>query len=131
LQGAESNRFVGIFPSALTYLPGGAASGLSKPRAPGEPTLYRVSGARRARVSQVPVEPSSLNSGDGFVLDDHAADAVVQWFGSAAPSAALKLRVLDLAEDLRSEEHGGSGQVRAHAASSAALAPASTQALPV
>jgi hypothetical protein len=45
------------------------------------------------------------------LLDARAADVIVEWFGGTA-APMLKLQVLDLAERLRSDEHGGSGQVR-------------------
>lgn len=113
-EGAEPQDFVALFPGGRLFtLPGGTASGFTAPEGLGKPTLYRVAGARRPRISQVPLEAGSLNDADGFVLDDGAADVLVQWFGGAAPLPALKLHVLDLAEELRSSAHGGSGKVRA------------------
>jgi hypothetical protein len=65
VQGSEAPDFLQLFPKGVVYAPGGVASGLTavSDEAAKAPQLYRVTGKRTTRISQVPTEASSLTSG--------------------------------------------------------------------
>ena len=72
MQGSESALFLSYFKQTggITYLPGGIASGFAHvERDVYEPRLLHCKGARTVRVSTVPLQRSSLNKGDVFILD--------------------------------------------------------------
>lgn len=85
VQGQESPAFLALFGGAVVYMDGGVASGFtsSKPEAYA-PRLLSVKGANAdtVRVTQVPLEPSSLNAGDVFLLD--AGVSLILYCGSAS-----------------------------------------------
>lgn len=69
VQGCESPKFQGYFES-LRYLDGGVASGFNHVEPTVEtPLLFRVkSTGKQILMTQVPLEKSSLNEGDSFIL---------------------------------------------------------------
>lgn len=70
-QGHESALFLSYFKATgLQYLEGGVASGFHEvKRDEYETTLFQVKGKRTVRVSQVPLQASSLSVDDVYVLD--------------------------------------------------------------
>ena len=69
-QGHESDKFLALFPKGVQYLAGGVATGFKHvDRDAFSTRLLHVKGRRNIRVSQVELAPSSLNSGDVFILD--------------------------------------------------------------
>ncbi|CAD7705124.1 unnamed protein product [Ostreobium quekettii] len=104
IEASESEEFLQLFPEGVLYLSGGVASGFTKVEGVKyETRLLHVHGLHRARIAEVPVEVSSLNSGDCFVLDDGLA--IYQWNGSTA-NLAEKSKVLDISIALRNDRNG-------------------------
>ncbi|RMX63734.1 hypothetical protein DD238_006349 [Peronospora effusa] len=70
-QGYESPLFLSYFKATgLQYLKGGVASGFNEVKRDEYVTcLYRIKGKHTARVEQVPLQSSSLNVDDAYVLD--------------------------------------------------------------
>jgi len=90
VQEYESDLFLTYFKNQIKIMDGGVDSGF-KHVEPEKyvPRLLHVKGKRKVRVSQVPMEKASLNSGDVFILD--AGLQVMQWNGSkAGPSEKAK-----------------------------------------
>jgi hypothetical protein len=88
-QGHESDKFLALFPNGIQYLAGGVATGFKHvDRDAFSTRLLHVKGRRNIRVSQVELSPSSLNSGDVFILDAgrelfqvwHIFNALFLWF---------------------------------------------------
>eukprot|EP00475_Leptophrys_vorax_P033792 TRINITY_DN5371_c0_g2_i1.p1 TRINITY_DN5371_c0_g2~~TRINITY_DN5371_c0_g2_i1.p1 ORF type:complete len:898 (-),score=253.27 TRINITY_DN5371_c0_g2_i1:47-2386(-) len=81
----ESQQFMSIFPFGVKYLDGGIASALRSgvnEDDDTDPKLFQIKGRRKVRVCQVELVPSSLNSGDVFIID--TPDAIYQWSGKEA-----------------------------------------------
>ncbi len=70
----ESNLFLSYFQKiGITYLDGGHASALNKiDDIKRNPRLFMVKGKKDIRIVQVPLEYSSLNKSDVFILDDNS-----------------------------------------------------------
>lgn len=87
IEGRESRGFANCFPKGITYLEGGVDSGFRKVSEESDHAvhrLYRVykkKGSQTTRCFEVPLECSSLNEGDAFLLD--ADSKVYTWFGSS------------------------------------------------
>lgn len=81
VQGFESELFVSLFPN-FTILHGGVASGFKKVQSETYTTrLLHVHGDRKlVYVDEVPLDASSLNQGDVFILD--MGLKLIQWNGS-------------------------------------------------
>jgi gelsolin len=86
VQEYESDLFLGYFKNQIKIMDGGVDSGF-KHVEPEKyvPRLMHVKGKRKIRVSQVPMEKASLNSGDVFILD--CGLQVYQWNGGKAGPA--------------------------------------------
>lgn len=104
VEGRESKMFVESFPKGITYLEGGVASGFRKVSEDDEDTdigtrnLYRVlKQGKTTRCFQVPLECSSLNDGDAFLLDAGEKNLHVVRFGS--------VRIREEQECLRGSQH--------------------------
>lgn len=69
VEGYESDLFLSYFPNGVRILEGGIDSAFHHVT-PVEykPRLLQVKGRRHIRVTQVPLERASLNSGDVFIL---------------------------------------------------------------
>jgi len=83
VQDHESAGFVTLFPGGIRILEGGVASGFNHVK-PEEyaPRLLHIKGRKIPRVTQVPAQASSLNSGDVFIYD--MGLKLLQWSGSRA-----------------------------------------------
>jgi gelsolin len=111
-EGHESQLFTSYFGKNLKYLSGGADSGFThvEPTVD-EPHLYMVKGTDKSMsLTQVPLNKSSLNDGDSFVLFANN-EKVWVWHGSAA-NPDEKARANTLGENMCSRgtvvtlEHG-------------------------
>jgi gelsolin len=104
VQDHESEGFVGLFPSGIRILEGGVASGFNKVK-PEEykPRLLHIKGRKIPRITQVPTQASSMNSGDVFVLD--LGLKILQWNGKRA-SMNEKNRAATLARAIDDERAG-------------------------
>jgi len=83
VQGYESDLFLSYFKNQIKIMTGGVESGFKhvKPEEY-EPRLLHLKGRRKIRVTQVPLERASLNSGDVFILDGGLK--IWQWNGRKA-----------------------------------------------
>jgi len=102
----ESDRFVGIFtPPGLRVIEGGVESGFNhvKPEEYQARLLHIKGRGKNIAVSQVSMEPASLNSGDVFILD--AGLRILTWIGKEA-GASEKNKGATLARAL-DDERGG------------------------
>jgi hypothetical protein len=104
VQDHESEEFVKLFPSGIRILEGGVASGFNKVK-PEEykPRLLHIKGRKIPRVTEVPLNATSMNSGDSFILD--LGLRLLQWNGARANQmernrAATLCRAID-------DERGG------------------------
>lgn len=93
--GLETDKFASYFKGGIFYLEGGVESGFKHV----EPETYTtklmlIKGKRYPRVFQVPVQASSLNEGDCFVLDNGLT--IYYWDGSEANSRE-KLKACEIA----------------------------------
>jgi len=80
VQGHESDLFLTYFNNQIKIMSGGIDSGFKHVK-PEEykPRLLHLKGKKKVRVTEVPLERASLNSGDVFVLD--AGLKIWQWNG--------------------------------------------------
>ena len=109
-QGHESDLFMQSF-TAVRYLKGGVASGFNHvERDAYETRLLQLKGARMVRVSVVPLNASSLNAGDVFVLD--MGLSIIQWNGSEA-NRKEKAKALSVCLDIKDNERGGKATITA------------------
>ena len=72
-----------------------------------ETRLLRLKGARSVRVSTLPLQASSLNSGDVFILD--LGLKLIQWNGAEA-NKKEKAKALDVCLSILRVLHDGLGQ---------------------
>ena len=71
VQGRESELFLTYFPNGITILKGGVDTGFThvKPEEYRTRLLHIKGTLKNVRVTEVPLKPESLNSGDIFILD--------------------------------------------------------------
>ncbi|XP_073485633.1 scinderin-like isoform X1 [Aquarana catesbeiana] len=110
LQGYESSAFVGYFKGGIKYKAGGVASGfqhvvtndLSAKR------LLHIKGRRVVRATEVPLDWSSFNSGDCFIID--LGSDIFQWCGSTA-NKYERFKAAQVANGIRDNERNGRAQL--------------------
>lgn len=131
VQGHESAAFLSLFDS-VQYLDGGVDSAFNKVHYPYpnpnpdpyhntypnpnpkvdrdayETRLFQIKGRRHARVAQVELSASSLNSGDVFVLDGGLI--LTQWNGASA-NKYEKFKALEFVTKLNDHERGARAQI--------------------
>jgi len=112
VQGHESEEFAKLFPTGIRILEGGVASGFNHVK-PDEykPRLLHIKGRKIPRVTEVPLNSTSLNAGDAFILD--LGLRLLQWTGTRANQmernrAAALARAID-------DERGGKPSVTVYA----------------
>uniref|UniRef100_A0A674EBK5 Scinderin n=1 Tax=Salmo trutta TaxID=8032 RepID=A0A674EBK5_SALTR len=106
LQGFESTAFTRYFKGGITYKAGGVASGfhhvvtndLSALR------LFHIKGRRVVRATEVTLNWSSFNRGDGFIVDLGAV--IYQWCGSEC-NKFERLKAAQVAASIRDNERNG------------------------
>ncbi|NP_001080503.1 villin 1 S homeolog [Xenopus laevis] len=109
-QGHESDTFKGYFKHGIIYKSGGVASGMNHV----ETNTYNVKrllhckGKKNVLAGEVPVEWSSFNLGDVFLLD--LGKLIIQWNGPKS-NKQERLRGMNLAKDIRDRERGGRSYV--------------------
>ncbi len=104
VQGHESNLFLGYFNNQITILEGGVDSGFNhvKPETY-TPRLLHFKGRKNIRITEVPRERASLNSGDVFILD--AGMKLYQFHGKQS-SPQEKIRAGQIARAIDDERKG-------------------------
>ncbi|KAG5175370.1 villin [Tribonema minus] len=110
VQGYESAQFLCYFKAGgIEYLMGGVASGFRKVERDAYRTrLLQVKGRRVARVIEVPLSGSSLNTGDVFILD---AGLTLYLYNGAGASRAEKSKGVETITRIKDDERGGRAQV--------------------
>lgn len=101
----ESEAFLALFSQfgGLRILEGGAESGFKKVKPESwRPRLLKVKGRKFPRVTEVPLDRSSLNCGDVFILD--AGSVLYQWSGKES-SAQERGRGSQLTRCISSERN--------------------------
>ena len=107
-QGYESDRFMQCF-KRVEYLKGGVDSGFTHvDRDAYEPRLLHLKGTRIVRVTSVPLQPSSLNAGDVFILD--MGLTLLQWNGNEA-NRKEKAKALEVGTGIKNDERGGKARL--------------------
>lgn len=110
LQGYESSVFVGYFKGGIKYKAGGVASGfthvvtndLTAQR------LFHIKGRRVVRATEVPLNWSSFNSGDCFIVD--LGSEIYQWCGSTC-NKYERFKAAQVANGIRDNERKGRAQL--------------------
>uniref|UniRef100_A0A4W4G696 Scinderin n=1 Tax=Electrophorus electricus TaxID=8005 RepID=A0A4W4G696_ELEEL len=110
LQGCESTAFTSYFKGGITYKAGGVASGfkhvvtneLSAQR------LFHIKGRRVVRATEVPLDWTSFNKGDCFIVDLGAV--IYQWCGSMC-NKFERLKAAQMAVGIRDNERNGRAQL--------------------
>ena len=110
VEGEESKLFVNCFPNDITYMEGGIASGFRRVADLENENhtnrlfrLYKKSGERVTRCFEVPLDSSSLNEDDAFLLD--AGNKVYTWFGESV-SAFEKNKSASVAHNIKEKRLG-------------------------
>jgi len=104
VQGYESDAFLKLFNNQIKIMEGGIDSGFKHVEPEKyNPRLLQLKGRRKIRVTQVPLERASLNSGDVFILD--AGLIVYQWNGLKA-GPGEKMRGAQLCRAIDDERKG-------------------------
>eukprot|EP00210_Caulerpa_lentillifera_P008831 g8427.t1 len=109
IQGDESDVFLQLFKHGVRYEDGGVKSGLNHVTPQQRKTrLLHLRGTPGVRIAEVPVEISSLNHGDCFILDDGLE--LFQWNGKDA-STAEKSKALTVTSSIKNEERYGKAMI--------------------
>jgi gelsolin len=104
VQGCESDLFLKYFNNQIKIMEGGVDSGF-KHVEPEKyvPRLMHLKGKRKIRVTQVPMEKASMNSGDVFILD---AGLVCWQFNGAKAGPGEKMKGAQLCRAIGDERKG-------------------------
>jgi len=107
VQGFESERFLGYFPTGVRVLHGGVDSGFHHVQAKEHRNRllqFKGKGANQVHVHEVALEAKLLNEGDAFVLD--AGATIYQWNGTKA-NHDEKHKAATLANAIKAERNSG------------------------
>jgi len=109
VQDHESSLFFASFPAGVRYLDGGVASGFRHVDPEDvEKKLLQVKGKRNVRVRQVPLDVSSMNKGDCFVLD--CGKVIYVYMGSSCKRIE-SLKAIQAANQVRDQDHAGKAKI--------------------
>ncbi|KAM4687602.1 scinderin [Discoglossus pictus] len=110
LQGYESSVFVGYFKGGLKYKAGGVASGFQHvvTNDLAAERLLHIKGRRVVRATEVPLNWSSFNSGDCFIID--LGTEIYQWCGSTC-NKYERYKAAQVANGIRDNERKGRSQL--------------------
>merc|ERR1719470_387190 len=107
IQEHESQLFLSYFKTGVKYLAGGVKSGFTHfDPEDVEKRLFRVKGKRNVQVKQVPIDISSMNQSDCFILDGGKGHPLLVFM----PPGARKMeqfRAVQVANQIRDEDHAG------------------------
>ncbi len=111
LQGSESDLFLSYFKNSggIEYLAGGVDSGFVKvERDVYQTRLLRCKGSRTVRVTEVPLNKSSLNSGDVFILD---AGLKLYVFNGKSSNKLEKVKGIEVITNINNDQRGGRAEI--------------------
>ncbi|KAK3611747.1 hypothetical protein CHS0354_014091 [Potamilus streckersoni] len=102
VEGSESKLFLGYFRAkgGIKYIEGGAKSGFNHVEHTFKQRLLQVKGKHHVRVREVPMDWTSMNHGDVFILD--LGKNLFVWVGNQA-SRTERLKGFEHARQLRDE----------------------------
>jgi len=110
VEGHETKLFLSYFKKGIKYLDGGVDSGFKKVERDKYVTkLMHVKGKKNIRVKQVPLDITSLNQGDVFILD--AGLTIYVWNGPDS-SRWERIKACEVARRIKDEERGGRAQLK-------------------
>lgn len=112
VQGSESSLFLSYFKNTggIEYLPGGVESGFRKVERDVYTTrLLHLKGKRTVKVTEVPIQLSSLNKGDVFILD---MGLTLFIFNGESANKYEKAKGIDVATKINSDERHGRAQIK-------------------
>jgi len=111
IQEHESLLFLSYFKNGVRYLPGGIKSGFKHVDPEDvEKRLFIVKGKKNVQVKQVPMDVSSMNKSDCFILDGGKNHSILVYM----PAGARKMeqfRAIQVANEIRDEDHAGHAEV--------------------
>jgi len=111
VQENESQLFLSYFKTGVKYLPGGVKSGFTHYDPEDvEKRLFRVKGKKNVQVKQVPLDISSMNKSDCFILDG-GKDHPILVFMPAGARKMEQFRAVQVANEIRDEDHAGHAEV--------------------
>ena len=109
VQEYESDEFVSLFPNGVRYEPGGVGTGFKHvDREAFQTRLLQITGRRKIRVKEVPVDPASMNQGDSFILD--MGREIYVWNGTDSSRLEV-VKAADVARDIRDQERDGNAKI--------------------
>ncbi|XP_072010482.1 scinderin [Engystomops pustulosus] len=110
IQGYESSAFVGYFKGGIKYKAGGVASGFNHvvTNDMTAQRLFHIKGRRVVRATEVPLNWSSFNSGDCFIID--LGSMIYQWCGSTC-NKYERFKAAQVANGIRDNERKGRAQL--------------------
>lgn len=109
VQDHETSAFLAMFPGGVRYVDGGVASGFKHVDPDDvEKKLLHVKGKRNVRVRQVPLDVSSMNKGDCFVLD--AGKTIYVYMGTGSKKVE-RLKAITAANQVRDQDHAGKAKI--------------------
>ena len=109
VQGHETVEFLSLWANGIQYMAGGIETGFKHvDRDSFQTRLLHIKGRRNIRVMQVQLNPSSLNSGDVFILD--AGRELFQWNGKESTNVE-KQKALEVVRKIRDEERSGKANI--------------------
>ncbi|KAJ1698002.1 hypothetical protein LUZ63_006514 [Rhynchospora breviuscula] len=105
VQGNESEIFLSYFKPRLIIQPGGAASGFKHTEVNAQEHVTRLYQCKGAHVEEVPVDKSSLNHGDIFILDTQSK---IYQFNGSDSSIMERGKAMEVVQHIKDTYHEGS-----------------------
>ncbi|XP_078170694.1 villin-5-like [Carex rostrata] len=105
VQGDESEKFLSYFKPCIIPQPGGTASGFKHTEINAHELVTRLYQCKGVRVQEVPVEKSSLNHGDIFILDTQSK---IYQFNGSDSSIRERGKAMEVVQHIKDLYHEGS-----------------------
>lgn len=108
VQGNESEKFLSYFKPCVIPQPGGAASGFKHTEVNAQEHVTRLYQCEGSHVKEVPVDKSSLNHGDIFILDTQSK---IYQFNGSGSSIMERGKAMEVVQHIKETYHEGSCDV--------------------
>ncbi|KAG8192852.1 hypothetical protein JTE90_014629 [Oedothorax gibbosus] len=109
VQNYESALFLSYFKKGIRYLKGGVKSGFNHVVDSNVKRLLRVKGRRNVRLHEMPLDVTSMNNGDCFILE--SGNSVFIYTGSQS-GRMERIKAIQAANAIRDDVHCGRSQVK-------------------
>ncbi|XP_055933755.1 gelsolin, cytoplasmic-like isoform X1 [Argiope bruennichi] len=109
VQNFESALFLSYFKKGIRYLKGGIKSGFHHVENVPVKRFLRVKGRRNVRLNEMPIEVSSMNIGDCFILD---SEPNVFIYVGPQSGHMERIKAIQAANAIRDDLHGGRSEVK-------------------